>query len=231
MRGNSSDKCHAIGIDEAGRGSLVGEMIVAAIAIPAGLSYTLREMGVRDSKVLTPGKRAKLYRELSRFPFATVPVRPAEIDRENLNVLTARAAARAFEIVSSRIGGPEHVCRVIVDKFGNPSKLIAYLRLAGYRGPIIAEEKADARYPEVSAASIIAKHVRDARIRVLHALYGVEGSGYPSDPRTLRWLRRSLASGSLPPVVRRSWDTLRGTPFYVDKKRGGGGSVTLEDFF
>ena len=223
-------ECYTVGIDEAGRGSLVGEMIVAAIAVPMDRLEALREMGVRDSKALTPGRRASLYRELSTLPFAAVPVRPWEIDSENLNVLTARAAATAFRAVARQLGGPGHVCRVVVDKFGSPSKLIAYLRREGYRGPVIAEEKADAKYPEVSAASIIAKHVRDSRIRVLRSMYGVEGSGYPSDPRTMRWLRRVLETGALPPVVRRSWDTLRGTPFYVDKKKGPSPGVTLEDF-
>ncbi len=227
------NKCRwTVGVDEAGRGSLIGEMIVTAVAVSLEDLDLLVEMGVRDSKVLTPSRRAELYRELStRYPFATVPVSPIEIDRENLNLLTAKAAAKAVGLVARRIGGFSSICRVVVDRFGDPSKFIVRLRLEGYRGVIIAEEKADAKYPEVSAASIIAKHVRDTRIKVLRSLYGVEGSGYPGDTRTMLWLKEALKSGTLPPIVRRSWETLRGTPFFVEKKKRSSKGVTLEDFF
>ncbi len=223
--------CYVVGVDEAGRGSLVGEMIVAAVAAPLGSDDELRSIGARDSKAMTASSRARVYAEIARrYPFAAVPVRPWEIDRENLNVLTARAAARAVRIVAERLGGYNRICLVIVDRFGSPSKLIAHLRREGYRGRVIAEERADARHPVVGAASVVAKHVRDSRIRVLRSLYGLEGSGYPSDPRTVEWLRRVLERGAPPPIVRRSWDTLRGTPYYVEKEKRTG-RVTLEDFF
>ena len=228
----TGEKCWLVGVDEAGRGSLVGEMIVAALAVPESDIPLLVEEGVRDSKTLSPAARRRLYRLLSkRYPFAAVPVTPSEIDSENLNTLTARAAAKAVGVLAARLGGYTRICRVTVDKFGDPSRLILMLRRQGYRGPIVVEPRGDARYPEVSGASIIAKHVRDARVRVLSSMYGVEGSGYPSDPRTISWLERVLRSGSIPPVVRRSWDTLRGTPFYVEKKKAGKSKVTLEDFF
>jgi len=222
-----------VGADEAGRGSLVGEMIVAVAAVPESIYNTLRDMGVRDSKELTAEKRRSLYRELSRtLVFAVVPVAPQDIDRENLNLLTAKAIVRGFNIVSSRVG-IKNVRRVVIDKFGDPTSLRLELRKAGYLGPLIIEEKADKNYPEVSAASIIAKHVRDSRIRVLSKIYGVEGSGYPSDPRTVAWLERVLAGGSPPPpIIRLSWGTLKGTPWFVEKKNARRGRrVTLEDFF
>ncbi len=222
-----------VGADEAGRGSLVGEMIVAVAAVPESIYDTLWDIGVRDSKELTAEKRRNLYRELSRtLVFAVIPVTPRDIDRENLNFLTAKAIVRGFNIISKRVG-IKNVKRIVVDKFGDSTSLRLELRKTGYLGPLIVEEKADKNYPEVSAASIIAKHVRDSRIRVLSKIYGVEGSGYPSDPRTVAWLERVLADGSPPPpVVRLSWSTLKGTPWFVEKKNAKRGRrVTLEDFF
>ena len=125
-------RCYIIGVDEAGRGSIVGEMIVAAVAVPHDDLKLLVDLGVRDSKLLTPTSRSKLYRELSsRFPFAAVPVRPWEIDEENLNVLTAKAASIAISLVAERVGGFQRVCSVYVDRFGDPGKLRVMLRLKG----------------------------------------------------------------------------------------------------
>ena len=221
-----------LGADEAGRGSLVGEMIVAVAAVPRGLIPRLREMGVRDSKKLTPQARAQLYRELSgMIPFAVTPVRPAEIDSENLTILTEMAIASAVERLLPRIGGPSGVARIVVDRYGRQLKLGILLRRLGYKGPLIVEEKADDRYVEVSAASIIAKHVRDARIRALSSLYGVRGSGYPSDERTVEWVLEVISRGERPPIIRYSWGTLEGTGLRVKKKPSSKPVVTLDDFF
>ena len=226
------DDCWVVGVDEAGRGSLVGEMMVAAIALPRNASESGIE-GVRDSKELSPAARARLYRVLSRsFPFSVTPVPPSRIDSENLNKLTAEAAYIAIRVVARSIGGFAKICRITVDKFGDPSLLVVKLRKEGYRREILVTPRADKMFTEVAAASIIAKHVRDSRIRVLRKLYGLRGSGYPSDPRTVAWLWEQIERGFIPPIVRRSWETLRGTPFYKPKPRGSGKrSVTLDDFF
>ncbi len=222
-----------VGIDEAGRGSIVGEMIVAVAAVPAQIYSQLRQEGVRDSKDLTPEKRRELYFYLARnIVFSVEPVPPWRIDAENLNRLTAQAAVAAFERVVKRIGGHAAVERVVIDKFGNEAYPRMLFRARGYRGQLVIVEKADRDYPEVSAASIIAKYVRDARIRVLSSIYGVKGSGYPSDPRTMAWIRDLISRGiAPPPIVRRSWGSLRGTPWYIEKRVSAKKSVDLTDFF
>ncbi len=221
-----------IGADEAGRGSLVGEMIVAVAAVPEELIEDLIEVGVKDSKRLTPQSRAKLYKYLSsKIPFSVEPVKPEDIDRENLTVLTENALTRAASRVFQMVGGPSNVSRVVVDKYGRVLKLRIFLRKIGYHGPIIVEEKADDKYIEVSAASIIAKYVRDSRLRVLSYMYGVEGTGYPSDERTVEWVLRVLAEGRRPRIIRYSWGTLEGTGLRVDKKKKVKPSITLDDFF
>lgn len=214
-------------MDEAGRGSLVGEMIVAAVAVPLDEASLLYEEGVRDSKELTPQARARLYRMIaSRYPFAVAHVTPREIDSEDLTRLTERAIERAVTRVLPRVEGV--VERIVIDRYGKPRLLTYLLRRLGFHGRIVVEEKADARYPEVSAASVVAKHVRDARIRVLRSLYGVEGSGYPSDPRTVEWVLEIVSRGERPPIIRYSWGTLEGTGARVKKKTRA--RTTLEDF-
>ncbi len=218
-----------IGVDEAGRGSLVGELIVAAVAVPIDLLEDLKEIGVKDSKLLSPDQREELYRTISRrLVFSVSSIKPREIDHENINVLTSNALYMNLSRIFKRVD-PESVERIVIDKFGSVPKIKVAVRKTGYRGKIIVEEKADFKYPEVAAASIIAKYVRDSRIKVLSSLYGVRGSGYPSDPRTVEWLQEVLARGNPPPIIRFSWGTLKGTGYYVKKKKSAS-NVTLEDF-
>ena len=218
-----------VGIDEAGRGSLVGELIVAAFAVPEGMEGELVRAGARDSKQLTPAQRERVYARITSMGvFAVWPVRPQEIDRENVNRLEERAAMVDLRIVGSRVGGLANVSVVQIDRFGELRELPGWLRSQGFSGRLVVEPGADAKYPAVSAASIVAKVVRDRRIEVLRRMYGLEGSGYPSDPRTVGWVRRVLASGARPPIIRYSWGTLRGTEFYVEKAKRP--RRTLEDF-
>lgn len=222
-----------VGADEAGRGSLVGEMIVSVAAVRSDCLDRLREMGVKDSKELSPTARASLYKEivsLDCIVFSVQPVPPSEIDKRSLTILTEEAIAKAYSRVATRIGNSS-VARFTVDRYGKLVKLRIYLRRLGYKGPIIIEERADQRYLEVATASIIAKYVRDARIRVLASMYGVEGSGYPSDPRTVDWVMSTIMKGEKPPIIRYSWGTLEGTGLRVKKeKKRDEHRITLDDF-
>ncbi|MEB3816455.1 MAG: ribonuclease HII [Desulfurococcales archaeon] len=210
-----------VGVDEAGRGSLVGEMFVAGFAAPPEVAERLVEIGVKDSKLLSPDSRSRLYRRICRLGMiSVVTVPPEAIDRENLTVLTERAILRIIRNLSERLGGIEWIAAIEIDRYGKPRILPSELERMGFRGLLVIEEKADRRYPHVAAASIVAKHLRDTRIRVLASLYGVSGSGYPSDPRTVEWVRKQLEAGSRPPIVRYSWSTLR--------RYGFGGKVTGE---
>lgn len=199
-----------VGVDEAGRGSIVGEMFVAAFGAPKGFEEKLLELGVRDSKELTPHTRAALYRQLvrlGRIGVAAVP--PKSIDSGNLNRLTEKAILRAVDAIARQVGGYASISSVVVDRFGSPRLLPEALRRRGFRGILIVEERADKKYPYVAAASIVAKHLRDLRMKVLSSMYGVPGSGYPSDPRTMDWVRAVLRRGERPPIIRYSWSSLK----------------------
>ncbi|MGC9210445.1 MAG: ribonuclease HII [Acidilobus sp.] len=218
-----------IGIDEAGRGSLVGELIIAAYGILRQHEDELVRLGVRDSKELTRARREELYRELTRLGvFVVLPITPREIDSENINRLEERRAWDLLRLLFTRIGGPRPVEAIYIDKFGELRDLPLKLRKAGFSGRLVVEPKADSRYPVVSAASIIAKVIRDRRIDVLRSMYGVRGSGYPADPETREWVMKVLSSGTRPPIIRYSWSTLEGTDAFVKKVKRSG--RTLEDF-
>ena len=225
--GNCGENCVA-GLDEAGRGSLVGELFVALTVFPQSVVEGSELAGVKDSKALEPlERRALIERILEKACYAAVAlIPPSMIDEENLNRLEYRAMAYLLKDAASRGVRP---ARITIDLVGTIPRIKASLAWAGVRGNIVAEERADAKYPEVSAASIVAKVLRDERIRELAQQYGDMGSGYPSDPRALEWLRHQCLSGEPPPIVRRSWRTLdRVCPGKRVRKRRG--QKTLADF-
>ncbi len=210
-----------VGVDEAGRGSLVGDMFVGLVGLPASALEVLRRQGVRDSKQLTPDRRRRLLHAILARAVVAVLVRvpPSVIDSMNLNEATANA-------VSAAVAKALEVCvpqRIVVDKVGRGETIVNAIRRLGYSGEVIVEEGADRKYVEVSSASILAKVHRDEHIRELSRTYGDIGSGYPSDPHTIMWLKSILRRGEgLPPIVRRSWKTLRkiAPDLYVDKRGG-----------
>jgi len=201
-----------LGIDEAGRGSLVGPMIVAGVALDSSGEERLRSLGVRDSKTLSAGKRGELLEAIigeAKF-IGVIPVGPEDIDRANLNRLTLEAAWEIIEKAAVSIG----VETVVLDRVGKSFKTTA--DIAGRRIQIVAEERADAKYTVVSAASIVAKVFRDWAIKMLRSSYGIKGSGYPSDFKTLSWVRESLSK--VPDwVIRHKWKTLKG--LYSESRR------------
>jgi ribonuclease HII len=222
-----------IGVDEAGRGSLVGEMVIVAFAVEESMISALEELGVRDSKELSPEARAALYSKLSRVgSFSASYVSPEEIDKYNLNSVEAVKLGEALSRLTRMVGGAR-IARITVDKFGDVRAIRRSVLLSlpsTQRPEVVVEEKADSKYLEVAAASIVAKHLRDQRIRVLSKLYGVRGSGYPSDPRTVEWVKEILERGERPPVIRYSWYTIKklGGPWV--KKKGGRPGRTLDEF-
>lgn len=196
-----------IGVDEAGRGSVIGPLVVCAFASVS--QSQLIELGVKDSKDLTKKRRNELYDILQQMPHNVILCPPDRIDNStNLNDLEVELFAEALSIM------PEgdimlDACDVNAQRFAknvsNISKLVC-----------VAEHKADENYPEVSAASIIAKVTRDRAIEDLSMELGMDlGSGYPSDPKT-QIAVKILAKGERPhECLRWSWKTVsdvRGGP-------------------
>lgn len=217
-----------MGVDEAGRGPVIGPMVVGAVAVPPGDIGLLRALGIRDSKKLTPRRREVLAKEIkNRWLHALVVVPAEEIDRlrekKGLNEIEAEFFSQAIE----KIAGQVPVEKVYVDAadtresfFGREiSRIVNMEKLA-----VVSEHRADEIYPVVSAASIIAKVERDRIVREIERDLGVSvGSGYPADPRTREFLKKWVFThGTLPPHTRRSWDTVKKILAEVERERGRG---------
>jgi ribonuclease HII len=200
------------GVDEAGRGSVLGPLIVAGVSAASEALKELEDMGVKDSKLLTSRRRSALYDEIARVCDVVrfAPIAPEEIDRyvwfgkkrRKLNFLEATHMAR----VIPGLGADE----VFVDAPDTNPRMFTE-ELSGMLDPcprIVAEHRADRNYVIVSAASIIAKVERDRAVEHLRGEHGDFGSGYPSDDQTISYLKDWVRQkGSLPHFARRSWKT------------------------
>ncbi|MDP6931330.1 MAG: ribonuclease HII [Myxococcota bacterium] len=190
-----------LGLDEAGRGSVLGPLVVGAFYCAAHNLPRLAPAGAADSKTLTRKRRETALTALIELGTAeTVSITARQIDQENINTLEENAFIEL--ILRFR---PERVyLDAPVAPRGIPA-LVARIRSRVGDVELVVEPKADGRYPVVGAASIAAKVHRDAAIRDL----GAVGSGYPSDPVTRDWIRGFLERGDpLPACVRSRWGTL-----------------------
>ena len=197
-----------LGIDEAGRGSVLGPMVIAGVIVPEKMGKVLERMGVKDSKKLSPNRRTILSRKLKKmFEYEIVVISALEIDQMradgiNLNDIE-KNAMRDLIIKLNPQKAIVDAVDVKAERFQN--------NLCETTGiDVIAEHKADDRYIEVSAASIIAKAERDAQIAEINKDYikiGGIGSGYPSDPTTKEFLT-NYTYDEMPDFVRKSWATV-----------------------
>ncbi len=188
-----------IGVDEAGRGPVIGPLVVCAFATK-NLSE-LAELGVRDSKDLSKKRREEIYATLVKMPHSIIICPPERIDcHHNLNDLEVELFAEALAIMppgetmlDACDGDAERFARDVRQKSG---------RIC------MAEHGADSNHLEVGAASIIAKVTRDREIDELAKEIGFDiGSGYPSDPKTKAAVK-ILVKGDTPhDCLRWSWKT------------------------
>lgn len=199
-----------LGVDEAGRGSVVGPMVICGVEIPRSDGRILADLGVRDSKLISPKRREELSSAIRQHALRVIlrEVEPTEIDRavvkNHLNRLEAEVMA---EIVAESASETVYLDAPQVNTSSYASMVTARLPDSPV---IIAENKADINYPVVGAASILAKVRRDERILELHETYGNFGSGYPGDAATVRFLQRFYGNhGRFPSAVRTSWTTVR----------------------
>jgi len=215
--GTSTPARKICGVDEAGKGPVLGPMVVAGVAC-SDLDE-IAALGVMDSKVLTAKRREALFEKIkTQFPYAVVIRTAADIDRLRAEMTMNEITARAHAEVVATLGCPVawlDACDVNEDRYGRT--------VAGFIGKpcqVIAKHKADRTCPAVSAASIVAKVIRDGLVRSYEEEYGEIGSGYPADPVTIGFLTRYIRShGSPPPIARRSWATVKNLMNNTGQKR------------
>ncbi|MFW9789392.1 MAG: ribonuclease HII, partial [Candidatus Thorarchaeota archaeon] len=201
------------GIDEAGRGPMIGPMVICGVLTDSARLSELKRIGAKDSKTLTHTRRLKLKEKIEKIA-TKIEIRmvtAADIDRLRKRTTLNEIEVAEFVAIVKKLN-PQKVyldaADVKADRFGEK---IASLSGLGSKGiEIISEHKADSKYPIVSAASIIAKVERDRVISEYHKKYGDFGSGYPSDPKTVDFVRELVRNSKrLPPIVRKSWDSVR----------------------
>ncbi|MGC8495918.1 MAG: ribonuclease HII [Candidatus Micrarchaeia archaeon] len=216
------------GGDEAGRGAVIGPLVISLVAIKKEHTHKLSEIGVRDSKLLSRKKRKLLFNQISKIAvdIKVDKITPSEINDAmrnhiSLNELEAVHFARLYDMMQTEVStiyldSPD----VIAEKFGirfnmsssKPTKIAGIkASMAGAAKPakIIAEHKADAKYPVVSAASIIAKVSRDTEVEKLKRELGIDiGSGYPSDEKTISAIKADYKEKLLEPYIRHYWYTV-----------------------
>lgn len=197
-----------LGIDEAGRGCVLGDLVVGGFLFEGPDCGPLAEAGATDSKKLSAKRRLAVRAKLE--PLGEVHIRritPTQIDAGNLNRLEEDAI---IDLI--RTTRPD--C-VIIDALGAPSTLPRTVeRLQRAVAPHVCvwtmEPKADLNHPVCGAASIVAKTTRDLALHELIEVHGTLGSGYPSDPKTRSWLQQHSDTGEpWPDFVRTRWGTVQ----------------------
>ncbi len=198
-----------LGIDEAGRGAVIGPLVIAGVVIDSSSEEYLKEEGVRDSKELSESERERLFNVIKEVAsdIRVVRVTPREIDmyrsKNKLNLLEAEKMAEiinsCFNVRKIYIDSPQNNA----EKFTEVIKSMCSLE----NKEVVVEAKADKKYVAVSCASIVAKVIRDREIEKIRKETGIDvGKGYPSDERTINSLKIILEK--YPQYVRKSWVTV-----------------------
>ena len=200
------------GIDEAGRGALIGPMVISGVTIDQKDEKKLKLLGVKDSKKLTPAKRQELAQHIENIAkdIVVIRVQACKIDDYrargiNLDKIEAMKMAEMIKIMKSE--------RIYIDSLeANPPKFKQMIlnNLETNGTELVVENYADETYTSVSAASIIAKVDRDRAIQEIKTRVNFDfGVGYSHDKRTIEFVQMLVKKhkGDLPPYVRRSWIT------------------------
>jgi ribonuclease HII len=200
-----------LGIDEAGRGPILGPLVLAAVAIEAKNLPKLEELPLKDSKLLTPKQREDLYPKIIKVvkAYKILIINPSEIDEAlesdtlNLNWLEAEKTAEIINELNpddSFIDCPSN----------NIKAYTAYLKniINNQKSNLICEHKADTTFKIVAAASILAKVTRDKEIaNIQKEIPEKIGSGYLTDPITQEFLQKNHQDYGN--IIRKSWITYK----------------------
>jgi len=199
------------GIDEAGRGPVIGPLCIAGVLIDEKDLPKLKAINVKDSKLIQNHHMERYAKKILDIieDHKIIVIQPQEIDaalnNPNLN-LNWLEAIKAAEIINTLKAD-----RVIVDSpSNNLSAFQAYLEnLFQYKPKEVrCEHKADANYLSVAAASILAKDAREKEVKKLKEFIGIDfGSGYPADPKTQKFIKDYHAQ--FPEIFRQTWQTYK----------------------
>ena len=217
---------HVCGVDEAGRGPVIGPLVVASFSIPEDKINQIESLGVKDSKKLTAKRRTELFSEILGLPgnyffkILSSTFLNKEMKKYTLNEIELLAFKEA--IIGLKVPINRAICDscdVDANRFSNNLKESLGNEFSSCE--VIASHKAEDKYPIVAAASILAKVKRDELIRKIEEDAGVSfGSGYPSDPKTISFLKEYYKlNNSFPDFVRTEWKTLTNIKCSVNQRK------------
>ncbi|XP_069460231.1 ribonuclease H2 subunit A isoform X1 [Ambystoma mexicanum] len=211
-----------LGIDEAGRGPVLGPMVYGICYCPVSKKQDLVDLKVADSKTLSEAERERLFEKLDSAKdyvgWALQVLSPNTIStsmqqRAKYN-LNAMSHDTAIGLIQFALDSGVQLKEVFVDTVGPAEKYEEKLKKRFPGVEVTVRPKADSLFPVVSAASICAKVARDQAVKGWKFLedlgdVGMEyGSGYPNDPKTKDWLAKVLDPVfGYPQFVRFSWST------------------------
>jgi len=192
------------GVDDAGRGPMLGPLVIAGISLEKKNIKKLSTLGVKDSKKLSPKLREQLYKKIIEIvdDYYITKISPRSIDasvkKHCLNGLEAKYMAKVVSKLNPDVSYVDS-CDVNPARFGREiSKLSDNHKIKSYH-------RADSRFVVVSAASILAKVSRDRAIMKLQKVHNL-GSGYPSDSVTVKFVTKYYKkTHEMPKFVRKSW--------------------------
>ncbi len=228
MQENNEENALILGIDDAGRGPLIGPMALAGCLIPKSLEKEFKEIGVRDSKTLTDKKREFLAGEIRKkaISYHVTLSFPERIDEGikkgvNLNTIEAMEAAEIINKLTENINEP---VSIIIDcpstnREAWRNQVISYIHFTDNLH-IICEHKADRDYVAVSAASILAKSQRETEVAKIKEKIGEDfGSGYTSDPLTIAFMKNRCKKYKDAGLFRKSWSTFQNNQKENEQKK------------
>jgi ribonuclease HII len=199
------------GIDEAGRGSVLGPLVIAGISFDSIKINKLKEMGILDSKKTSPKKRVLLFEEIFNLceSIFICKINCSTIDKfVNYNRLN-KLESKFMTIIADNL----HANKIIVDSCDvNPFRFQQEIKknLTNKEISIYSFHKADSDNVIVSCASIIAKVTRDNEIVKIQKSLGKDiGSGYPSDPKTIRFIHNEINVKGSKNYIRFSWKPVK----------------------
>ncbi len=214
------------GVDEAGRGSLIGPLIVAGISVRSSKLDELEKIGIKDSKLLTSLRRRRMLSGMMDYveSICICKLSPSDVDfgvrYSSLNVLEAEAMAAIIDDIVPHIAYIDS-CDINPKRYG---KNVAEILSTNRPQKIISSHHAEETSVAVAGASILAKVIRDYEITKIREQYGDIGSGYPSDKKTIEFIKNWMDEEKIaPPFVRKSWKPMRA----LLKREHG---ITLDQF-
>jgi ribonuclease HII len=198
-----------VGIDEAGRGSVIGPLVVCGVALEEDRIKYLERLGLKDSKKISPKRRMVLSRKIRKIAAHHL----VKISAQDIDLLRSKDVNlnQIEKIAFRKIIGDSNPDISIIDCIDvKPERLKGEIESYSSNMEVVTEHKAEDKYALVAAASIVAKVERDSEIAKIRKDFKNIGSGYPSDPKTIKFLK-NIPYEELPPFVRRSWATVKRT--------------------